>query len=86
MSTVATAIATPSVGDRVDVKVTLLGTPIWLEVIVVQVDDEGDRGVRIICRPEGAQATFARYEWRVIETHTGQHLQGCAACYAAVGA
>lgn len=80
----AATLPRPAVGDRVEVDVQIMGETFGVEVTVVQVDDEGDRGVRIIGRPDGSLATaFARREWRPIAPHTGQHLQGCRACYAA---
>lgn len=81
----ATATTAPAVGDRVEITVTLMGLPVSLETVVVQVDDEGPRGVRLIVRPEDSVATFVVYDWRPVTPHAGQHLQGCVACYEAVG-
>lgn len=78
------ALTRPAVGDRVEVDVTIMGETFGVEVEVVQVDDDGPRGVRIIGRPEGSLVTaYARHTWRPIAAHTGQHLQGCVSCYAA---
>ena len=55
------------VGDRVEIDVIMMGDTFPVEVIVVQVDDDGSRGIRIIGRPEGTLSTaFARHEWRAV--------------------
>lgn len=54
-------------GDRVIVDAVLFGEVYPVEVIVVQIDDDGPRGTRIIGRPEGTHATaFARRSWRPV--------------------
>lgn len=66
-ATAAAPARIPAIGDRVIIDALLMGKTIPLEVIVAQVDDEGPRGIRIICRPEGSLVTaFARYEWREV--------------------
>lgn len=60
-------LTAPQVGDHVEIDVQIAGEIIPVEVVVVQVDDEGPRGVRIIGKPEGSLVTaFARYEWREV--------------------
>lgn len=56
----------PRIGDRVEIDISIMGETIPLEVVVVQVDDEGPRGIRIIGQPEGAHSAFARHQWRTV--------------------
>lgn len=62
-----TASALVKLGDRVIVDAVLFGEVYPVEVVVVQIDDDGPRGTRIIGRPEGTHSTaFARHQWRPV--------------------
>ena len=62
-----TSTPTVKLGDRVIIESVLMGETFEEEVIIVQIDDEGPRGIRIIGRPEGTLVmAFARYEWRPV--------------------
>lgn len=68
MTTATAPTARPvAVGDRVMIEHVDLGETIQSEVVVIQVDEDGERGTRIIGRPEGCLSlSFARYEWTAL--------------------
>jgi len=67
MTATATTQPTVRLGDRVLIESTIMGKTGEIEVVVVQIDEDGDKGLQIIGRPEGTLTmAFARYEWKPV--------------------